>query len=64
MTKTKTNRSYKRFEFWDDAFDYCRGRNCPVIVIVKGKKMKLFPSGYVVYFDKQGREIKRRKRRR
>lgn len=53
----------RRFEFWDDAFDYCRGNNHPVVVIIKGMKAKLFPSGWINYFDKQGREIRGGKRR-
>ena len=39
------NREMKSFEDLSDAFDYCREKDCPVIVLVKGEKWKLFPSG-------------------
>ena len=35
----------KKFEEWDEAFAYCREVNHPVLVQVKGKNYKIFPSG-------------------
>ena len=35
----------KTFDTFEAAFAYCREGNCPVIVIVQGKRWKLYPSG-------------------
>lgn len=36
----------KSFDDFSDAFDYCRERDCPVVVLVAGEKWKLYPSGH------------------
>lgn len=38
----------KEFETLTDAFDYCRERNAPVVVIVNKQFWKLFPSGKAI----------------
>lgn len=38
----------KKFDTWSEAFDYCREVGYPVVVLVKGEKWKLFPSGKAV----------------
>ncbi len=48
----------KRFESWQDAFDYCREKNHPVILFVKDEKVKLFPNGWINYFDESGEKIR------
>lgn len=36
------------FDNFSDAFDYCREAGHPVVIMVKGEKYKLFPSGKAV----------------
>ena len=43
----------KDFEDWDDAFSYCREKNYPVIVKVKGEFYKIFPSGRCEKLDRK-----------
>ncbi len=38
----------KSFDNFSAAFDYCREVGYPVVVVVKGEKYKLFPSGKAV----------------
>jgi hypothetical protein len=40
--------SRREFETFQDAFNFCRSRNSPVIVMVNGEKWHLFPSGRAV----------------
>lgn len=35
----------RSFQTFQDAFDYCREKGCPVYVFVEGKRYKLYPSG-------------------
>ena len=41
----------KQFNTWEEAFDYCRERNCPVIIKVDGETAKIFPSGAAKTLD-------------
>ncbi len=38
----------KTFDDFSDAFDYCREAGRPVVVLVEGKRWKLYPSGRAV----------------
>lgn len=38
----------KTFEDFPDAFDYCREKDQPVVVLVAGEEWKLYPSGSAV----------------
>lgn len=38
----------RKFDDMPDAFDYCREKGSPVMVVVDGAKWKLFPSGHAV----------------
>ena len=35
----------KKFESFNEAFDFCREKNCPVIVRIQNERWKLYPSG-------------------
>lgn len=35
----------RRFDTFQEAFDYCRESNRPVMVFIVGEKWRLFPSG-------------------
>lgn len=37
----------KKFDNFEEAFSYCREKNYPVLIIIDGKKYKLYPSGRV-----------------
>lgn len=34
------------FDTWQEAFNYCREGNAPVVVRVEGETAKIFPSGH------------------
>ena len=36
----------KTFDDFPEAFDYCREKDQPVVVIVAGERWKLYPSGH------------------
>ena len=42
------NRATMKFDTHSEAFDYCREVGYPVIVTIKDKKWKLYPSGKAV----------------
>jgi hypothetical protein len=35
----------KSFNDFSEAFDYCREKDQPVVVLVEGQRWKLYPSG-------------------
>ncbi len=35
----------KEFETFSEGFDFCREKNCPVVVRIQNKRWKLYPSG-------------------
>jgi len=35
----------KKFKTFNEAFDFCREKDCPVIVRIKNERWKLYPSG-------------------
>jgi len=43
----------KAFDTFPEAFDYCREKGTPVIVLIAGDKWKIFPSGLAELLHRQ-----------
>ena len=47
----------RKFNTFVDAFAYCRRKDAPVVVLIRGVRWKLYPSGGATNLDRVARHL-------